>query len=878
MPGRSYAEMMSRPSALRKPLLYTPAARPASSPRRRLPPPPNNRGSTSTVADSPRRLLSYYLSKAAYNTRVEENGEDGVASATANTGDSAMNEQKDSVREGRGAVGDDRRPPPSYCLDCLASPASQPLKDTTGTLSNPSPPSPRHHLASALMPPTSAITHKATASRDGENYSDFGESRTLAALRNSSPPAPAATSSQSAAHASLPSSPASFMPHLTLYTEEQHRVFEAQVLQQVEALLQAQRSESLAELEAHRVMAAEAQATLQAVEAALSKQIGDAQLNRSSNVEGPEACVSSLRDDCATHDRPWSAPKAVSPLPFAPSMDELALNMSRVAAAAATPATMKLLDAIMDIREGERVPAALQRVMEELYIELAHTLVPPVIDFVKQQRQLLRVQRPTAAMEPLAPGVHGPHSDAVRLADESVRAKAEVTALQEEVRALRRTLRSQEIDLASNNASSASGLALSTPHITAPNAQMHPLQEELVCALQDRLFSEYHAMLTRSLQEALLLRCSLAEEKRQHFLTRLRLLKPSHPLAPHRSGAATSTKAAAGGHAGPLSAVARSRIDLGGSDGTASSPKLRSGSSSSPVLHGSSATRSPTSSAPDTDGSPRSQAPIPTSQSAGSLLSAGHRAAPHRWTPLRSPLQLASGSGVMDEPDGGGDFGRHPPSVHSPAPGYAPLPPPPLPSASLDRAVPRTAVSLENAMRVAEEVLCTAAPIAGLHREPAHPYDSRGSGGGAGAWRHTRGGGDASAPPLESSEGALLSPRRGERPGQSPRAREQSLVFNKLPRHANNDVRRAAPSLVSEYSTSVSPRREHSGLSFAGALGRHGGSGGTGAGRISSPTRSVSRDDLAASAAGAAPAPPTDAYERRVWNKTLELLSRYSIA
>ncbi|KAG5471100.1 hypothetical protein CUR178_02411 [Leishmania enriettii] len=881
MPGRSYAEMMSRPSALRKPLLYTPASsavRPASSPRRRLPAPLRTRLSTTAIADSPRRLLSYYLSKAAYNTDAGESEGDGIALVNASNSDVTVKERMENVHEDQSATEDERKPLPSYSAAPLRSLPIQSTQSNTGTSSTPLPPSPHHHPAGTVLPSTSGITQRATASWHGGERSDLSESRTLAAWHTSLPSEPTAASSPLSAHASLPPARSPFMSHLGLYTEEQHRVFEAQVMEHVEALLQAQRSESHAELESYRVMAAEAQATLHAVETALKEQMGDVQRSSSGMFGGPGTRVNGPLDGCVSHDRPSSTPNAISPLPFAPSVDALVLNMSRVAAAAVTPASEKLLDAIMSIRDGEHVPMVLRRVVEHLYNELARALVPPVVDFVHQQHQLRHKQGAATAIETCAPEAHGTRSDAVCDADELLRAKAEVAALQEEAQALRRALRSQEIGFVDNDASPTGGLASSTSPMILSNAQMHPSQEELIWALQNRLFSEYRAMLARSRHEALLLRCSLEEERRQHFLTRLRLLKPAHPFASHRSSNATSNAAAAAGHAGSHSAPTRIRIDLGHSDGISSSPKPRSGSGSSPVMHGSSATRSPTSSVSDADGPPHSQARVPTNQSAGSLLSAAHHAVPHRWTPVHSPLQLASVSGMVHEHDGNGCFGDNAPAEQSRAPCYALSPSLQLPSAGPNRAAPRTAVSLESTMRVAEQVLCSTAPAASSNREPSHPYDSKEPGGVAGALQHTRRSDNVKAAPLETGEGASFFRGCGERHGPSPHAREGSVVFNDPAGSSNHDAGRPSPPLLSERLMGASSRPALSESSFARALGGHGGDASTGADPISNFARSEPRDGSAAVVAGAAPAPPADAYERRVWNKTVELLSRYSIA
>ncbi|CAG9580414.1 conserved hypothetical protein [Leishmania major strain Friedlin] len=863
---------MSRPSALRKPLLYTPASstgRPASSPRRRQRQPLQPRGSASTIADSPRRLISYYLSKAAYNTRAEENRGDGVASAIASDGDDVVDERTKRADYDQGAAEHDLQTPPSYFSEPLRPLPFWSMQNNTGTSITASPPSPRRRPTATVVPSKAGSVSMATTTRQAERSNDLSERQALAELRTPLP---------SAAPAWLPATPTSPVSQPAVYTEEQRRVFEAQVMQQVEALLQAQQSECRAELEAYRVTAAEAQATLQAVEAALGEQISAMQRGNSGKVEGTSTGVNDRRDDCVSAGRPSPTPEALSPRSLALSVDALAFEMSRVAAAAATPATEKLLDGIMSIQDGQHVPTVLQRVMEQLYHDLARALAPAVMDFVsQQQQQLLHEEWTAAAMKTRASAAHATHNDAPCDADELLRAQAEVAALQEEVHALRRTLCSRDSDFASEDASSTNGLAPSTPFIMAPNAQKHPSQEDLVYALQNRLISECHAMLTRSRHEALLLRRSLEEEKRQHFLTRLRLLKPTHPLAPHRASAAASTAAAASGHVRSHNAPASLRVDLGGSGGVDVSPGSHSGSGSSPVMHGSSATRSPTSPTPDAGGSPHSQAHATARQSAGPLLSAAHTAAPHRWTPVRSPLSLASHSGGAAEHGRDGDAGDNAPAEQPPAPRHMSSPSSQLLSTGPSRAAPRTAPSLQTAMRVADEVLRTTAPATHTAREPVHPYYREEGGGVAGTWQHGCCSGDVSGVPQENGGGALFSRQRGEPLGQPPRAREHSVSSLDSSDSFKEVVRCTAPSLMSESLTGAASRGGPSRSSSTHVVGRHESNTSTGMAPMPSSTLARSWDGLA-TAAEAAPAPPSAAYERRVWNKAVELLSRYSIA
>nr|CAJ2479184.1 unnamed protein product [Leishmania braziliensis] len=880
MSGRSYAEMMSRPSALRKPLLYTPASsrvRPASSPRRRQRPPLQTRLPAPTIADSPRRLLSYYLSKAAYNTHAEEDESDNAASATASDGDNAMSGWKKGAGDGQGAVSDELPPPPSYSSEFLRSPPSRSIQRNTGTSAAIPPPSPHCHPAGSVVPSASGAINVVTAIRQAEKSIDLSEKRTLAGSLTPLPPAPAAALSQSVGRAPSPTTPTLPMSHLTVYTEAQRRVFEEQVMGQVEALLQAQRSESHAELEAYRVTAAEAQATLQAVEEALGEQIGDMRRCNGGRAWDTGTCVHGRLDSYVAGSEISPTLKVLSPPPFTLSVDALTLEMSSVAAAAAKPATEQLLDAIMSIEEGQHVPEVLQQVMGQLYHNLARALVPSVVNYVNQQQELLHGQGTAAAVKSGVSVANSTGNGAPRDADELLRTHAEVAALQEEVHALRRTLHSRDTVFVNKDASSPNGLALPTSPIVSSNAQMHPSQEGLVYALQNRLFSECHAMLTRSRHEALLLRCSLEEEKRQHFLTRLRLLKPTHPLAPQKSSTAVSTADAADGHAERHNAPTSLGADRGGSDGIRSSPEPHSCSGSSPVMRGLSATRSPPSSVPDAGDSPRSQARATAVQSAGSLLSGVHHVAPRRWTPARSPLELASDSGRADEHDRDGDMEDNASVGHSPAPRHMPSRSSQLLSTDPNHNATRMAASLQAAMRVAEEVLHTTAPAAYTARGPAHPYYREESGGVARAWQHRRGSGGASAGSPASDDGALSSGRRGECLGQPPRARERAVSFLDPSDAFTEDVRHTAPPLTSERLAGTSSRSEPSGSSFTRVLASQGGNTSTSMDPISSSTLAM-RWDGSAAATEAAPALPSDAYERRVWSKTVELLSRYSVA
>ncbi|KAG5496337.1 hypothetical protein JKF63_02639 [Porcisia hertigi] len=891
MPRRSYAEMLSRPSVLQKPLLYKPpssAARPASSPRRRLSPPPRNSHlPTSATVDIPRRLLPYYLSKAEYNTRVEENEADSVTSPTASDDDNARREWRQSADDGQCAVEDEQQWSMTRPSQSLRSPPFQSRRSYTGTSAIPSPPSLHHRPASAATSSSLGTINRVTTMPRRERSNSLGERPTLPELSTPHPPALTATSSKTTAQRLHPDASLSCGSNVTAYTEEQRRVFEAQVMQQVEALLQAQRSESHAELEACRVMAAEAQATLQTVEAALGEQIAGVQRSSSGIVEGTAARVNGRHTDGMSKGDIPHAAKVLSQSQFYVSVDTLAPDMFRIAAAAAAPAAEQLLEAIMSIQDGQDVPAVLRRVMAQFYQDLVRALVPPVMEFVNQQSQLLHQQGTAVAAATVtsrALAAREAGDLAPQPSDELLRAQAEVAALQEEVDALRRTLCSESLHVVNHNASVPTRDVPRSMFTTiASNLPLGSPQEDVISALQNRLFSECHAMLTRSRHEALLLRRSLEEERRQHFLTRLWLLKPSYPLSSHRvnAGASLAAAAAGAGDAGLHHLHTSTRRDLGTSPDLGASPRSGSGSRSSPVIHSSLSTRSPASSAPDTGDPPQQQSREAAALCGGSLPSAVHHAAPHRWTPARSPLHLAFSSEGAREHDEDQAAENRFPVEQSPASSALPVKPPPsyqALSTTRSRAAPCPAASLQSAMRVAEEVLRTTAPATYSATEPAHPYYREERDGGAAERPQGRSSGGATSVSSKNGDAPLAVQRRGEGFQPPPRMRGESVSLLDPSDSFNEEVYdRDPPPFAENLTTGSSSRASPYRSAFISVQGRHSShTTGTSMNPISGSVLATPWNGSTASAEHAS-APPSDPHERRVWDKTVELLGRYSI-
>lgn len=910
MSGRSYAEMMARPAALRRPLSYTPSsaagtnAQPTVSPRRRrqLAPPPRAATSTSAIAESPRRLLSYYLSKAAYNTEADEElAEEGAANVqgvadtvalrdTSDAGDEAY--QDASVAQEASAL--ERRtlqaPSPATSSLSLRPP---PFRSAGAALSS----SATSPLPAPAAFSTSLRAHTAYAESDKITGQKVLEERSLRNSALMTPPwqdtATRATSSVPAPPPPLPraespptsptptGAPSSSLSHLAVYTDEQRRVFEAEVMRQVEALLVAQCSESHAELEAYRVAAEEAQATLRTIETALEEQLGGAQHVRAAQ-HGSSADV--------------STPHPTAP----PGVDTLALDMSRVAAEAAEPAAAQLLDGIMHIHDGEDVPAVLRRTVQRLFLDLTRALVPPVMTFVEQHGHCERAADSATATPGHATDGREAFADAA--AEALRRAQAEAAALQEEVNALRRTLRggAAQLQLPSSPASTASAViaAASTSSRPAPHPSrcLHPSQVELIESLQDRLFAECHATLTRSRSEALALRHALEEERRQHFLTRLRLLKaPSAATAapPARTTAADAPLTSASPpprdvstafgvrssapsepprtlRAAPSVVVA---TDIDGRDREASAGRRSiSGSGSSPRMRDSSATQSPPSPSLEmhdedthTPAAATKRAPPPPS------------ALPHtqrQWSPAAaSPLAFASGSrrGAVDEDEPFGEEAEKANARHTlPLRMAAHQRQRPAPSHSSSTAAPSTTRSLETAMRVAEEVLRTTAAPA----EPAtHPYLRDGAGDARTRWRD-----DSSGINGDWDRAAMPRSHVAERSVSFVDADDGTLL------ERDGVVRRPALQRTAAASASTSIRVLGS-SSSGGGMTDAGGLGGSRVGAGASAGLGSSVEALWGDRGGSSTTTPAGGfpglhpgdYEKRVWDKTVELLSRYAV-
>ncbi|KPI90110.1 hypothetical protein ABL78_0755 [Leptomonas seymouri] len=684
--SRSYTDTrLSRPplTSLRRPLLYTSPARTQPINERR-----DTTTSSSAIADSPRRLLSYYISKAAYNT---------------DTSSAAPTPQKDEHNMHTGSHRGDRSGITSQDNLHAADADSSTLAASFATNSLRPPPFSRDgysnglrsHSASVHVPQTPPLPQRRSLNADLRD-SAHTEKASLASVAapvsnafNGSSPRPtvaAATSIPSQRGRDVEERPAlepsphlpfsarpsealspAFVSNSATYSEEQQRQFESEVMSQVEALLQAQRSESYAELEAYRVTAEEAQATLRVVESALAEQLGCATAARFSP---PPSSPSSL------------APHVTVRLPSPPpDVERLALEMARAAAAATPSATRRLLDEIMSIQDGHDVPSILREVVRELYDELTRALVPPVMNFIQMQQQ-----------QQHSPQNHCCQSDgssaqpALPQQDERLqRAQAEISALHEEVVALRRLLEGQ----------SAYGCVLPSTTASADRGAADPHSgEAMPHALLDRLCTEFHAMLTRSRQECLKLRRDLEKERRQHFLTRIRLLKPAPLSLPVESITAASRA--------PIAATSQESI---------SSPPVRSSTASQG--------RQATSAARSTEGGARGFSPLSSTPNG-----VDGEAAPHRWTPTPSPMGRVSGVGAGgSSPNGDGEvhdgFGL----------GDADAP---LPSAdafsrikrapsALRRPVPASP-ALRSAVRVAEEVLRATGKSGEAGSAVEHPY------------------------------------------------------------------------------------------------------------------------------------------------------------
>ncbi|KAK7201986.1 hypothetical protein NESM_000266600 [Novymonas esmeraldas] len=826
MSGGSYAEMLARSSTLRKPLHYTPAttaatvaapARSMSSPRRR-PPPPQPR--TRATADSPRRLLSYYLSKAEYNARAGESDGDDTA--------------RDHVAQAAAWPSPSRsplhlRPPP---LLTTRTTASRP----TTALTHP------WQLAAADI--TSSDRSRVQAESAAHIQTPVNGTRAVGqteAERHVSPPLSSrGTSPPSVQHEAshLATSPA-----MSAYTEEQRRVFEAQVMQQVEALLQAQRSESHAELESYRLAAAEAQATLQAVEAALGEKMGESHISTATYDIGGDA-ASAL-------DTSTAAPRTLSPPapPAASPIDELAEDMCRVAAVEASPAAETLLDAIMNIQTGEDVPAVLRQVVLQLYHGLTRALVSPVMDYV--QRQQRRHPPAPSAADAAGPvrvaAGGGSGQDVVRDGAALLQAEAEVAALRDEVHALRRTLRSRDADLTHGGTGAMGHPRSSASAILAAPLLPHPSQEGLVSALHDRLFAECHAALARSRHEALTLRRTLEEERRQHFLTRLRLLQPAHALSRH-----------GGSVAAPHTRAASAATD--GHDGGV-------GGGSPSVAHASSATRSPAPSVHDViDGSLRSgpHATAPHVRASSPPAAAPHPA-PRRWTPAHTPLQLPSDVG-----DGGGGVGGDlAGDTKSPWPHHTPPSAAHAAQSAATSAAPRaSAPPLPSAVRVAEEVLRVTASAARAGRDATHPYYGEQRRVGEARDEHE----DREALPSRPGGGhqrywSTAQERHASYLSAAEDAREGvHWPVDKGTAAADSMMRGVAP--VSPSSIRVLGSSSVDSRDVRAPRGS----------REEQQVWDTAAEGHAGTAVSAPQPPPSGTHERRVWDKTIELLSRYSIS
>ncbi|KPA84887.1 hypothetical protein ABB37_01344 [Leptomonas pyrrhocoris] len=686
--SRSYLDIMaSRPpsTAVRRPLPHTSPSRTLFSNVRH-----DTTASSSAIADSPRRLLSYYLSKAAYNTdesgaaptpqketpnmQASNTQNKGSVLAPHDNGNAADTDSSTSVPSSAAKL---LRPPP-FSRSALSSEQRYPSASVRATQT----PSPAQRPSFNFSGSADAPVAKASSTAAAVPVRNpFRSSSLRPAVEAGTAPPPQEDTEEEEQPISQPASPLQLsarpppqgatprgVSSSMTYDEEQQRQFEADVMSQVEALLQAQRSESYTELETYRVTAEEAQTTLRAVESALGEQLGPATAAR------------------------FSAPPSHSPplLPHATAqrqlppldVDTLALEMSRAAAAATPSATQRLLSAIMNIQDGQDVPSALHEVVRELYDELTRVLVPPVMNFMQTHQRGQESHRQQQ---------HHSLQNSCRLVGETpvqderlLQAQSEISALHEEVAALRRTLESRSVRRCV--------VRSSTDSANQEVAALHS-SETMHHALLDRFFTECHAMLTRSRQESFALRRALEKERREHFVTRIRLLKPAPPSLPVQMNAAPSRA--------PVAARREESV---------SSPIVRSSTASQDGL---AASADRPSEGGALDSSPAPSCFTPKEEYA--------KAAPHSWTPAQATVRLASNTEKRVEGDEGGasadygdldsdyDFKDGDASAHfvSSASGFE----------QVQRALP-----LRAAMRVAEEVLRTTSTSGEVNAMTGHPY------------------------------------------------------------------------------------------------------------------------------------------------------------
>jgi hypothetical protein len=581
----------------------------------------------------------------------------------------------------------------------------------------------------------------------------------------------------------------------------EQRQFEAEIMSQVEAVLQAQRSESYAELEAYRVAAEEAQTTLRAVENALAQQIGGITTTAAAHFSSPAPGFLSSGGGNGARSVPTTPP----------DLDQLAVDMSRVAAAATSSATQRLLDAIMAIQDGEDVPSVLLEVVHELYDELTRMLVPPVMNFIQT------LQQPPPSKTPSHPRLFSATvAGAASPQEESLsQAHAEAAALREEVVMLRQTLESR----CAGGYSIAAGAASSC--LTGPPL---PSSDTVRRALLDRFFTECHSMLTRNRQESLALRRALEEERRQHFLTRIRLLKPAPPSL-------------------SVPSPAREPADGNTYVVTAAAPAVMSreeGGITSPVVRSTTASQDRRAASAD-----RPAVTPLTIDSRNHRLSPAARkvdaqTSPPRWSPARAVLQFTAGAkgseGDAELHDGRGSGGsREVDEAKSPA----------MSSTREASRTARTFVSpeeppppLHSALHVAKEVLRTTSTSSATHGVREHPCDS---------YSHCR---DDNS---NSDNDGMLRARTAlvERASWNTTAQRREL-----PR------RLSGPSVSFSESTV-----DDSAFNSSAFLSRNFGDS------VASQAPFHRGDNARATVGGR----QGDEHEKRVWNKAVELLSRYSI-
>lgn len=288
--------------------------------------------------------------------------------------------------------------------------------------------------------------------------------------------------------------------------------FEREILRHVDALLQMQHNEHSAQVETQRRTIAALQRTLKEVEAALIDCAGVYGLQTAAvpfskgNAAplSPGATNSTIATSAAEVASTSSTPLLPSQQSIRECTDDLRRSILSTLSHHTTLATQKILSMLLSIEEGEDVPRVVHCTVSEMCKELAEELMVSV-------KECLHVaDRRTATSLGTVPHSSSDNGRSFALAAELRHAQAEVAALQGELSLIRSVQNDSVADVSPSS----------------QNSSICRKGAGVVAAMQDRLLTHSHAMVVRSREEVLQLQQRLEEERRQHFLTRLLLLRP----------------------------------------------------------------------------------------------------------------------------------------------------------------------------------------------------------------------------------------------------------------------------------------------------------------------------------------------------------------